>query len=218
MIKNRSTISINILSVLIILISVFIGVVGSTNAWFTVEQINGVEIIVNVGELKLNLYQRIVDPETDEVSTKEIYTYDQNISAQNKSYVELSGPIIPGENMALNLYLENKDVASVPMYVRFKFGLYVRGETHDDIIPVSLIREDASTIGFGQKTGATHDDYYYYQDANQNNVLFDKESSVDLMTHFKIDYSEMFEDESMIYTSSDALYIKLTIEASLISW
>ena len=70
MIKNKSTISINILSVLIILMSVFIAVVGSTNSWFTSKQENGVQIIINVGDLKLNLYQKIKDEETQQVTTK----------------------------------------------------------------------------------------------------------------------------------------------------
>ena len=215
MTKRNTTISINIISVLIILISLFIGIVGPTNAWFTSEQKNGVEVIVNVGELRLNLYQKTKDPETQEVTTREVYAYGQ----QETSYIELNGPIVPGEKMALHLCLENKDAVSVPMYVKFQFSLYIRDVAADIQIPVTLTTENAGTVSFGQKTGAAHDDFYFYQNANEENVLFGRDSSVDLMTHFEIDYSEMFnQDGTFKYDSSDAMYIKLTIKASLINW
>lgn len=220
MIKNKSTISINILSVLIILMSVFIAVVGSTNSWFTSKQENGVQIIINVGDLKLNLYQKTKDEETQQVTTKEIYTYEQNTTDKTNKYIELSGPVIPGEDVALNLCLENKDIKSVPMYVRFKFELYLRDKTKDIKIPV-LLKVDGETgdASFGQKDNASINDYYYYQDSGKNNVLFEKEASVDLMTHFKIDYDEMLKANGDInYFSSEAMYIKLTIEATLINW
>ncbi len=220
MIKSKSTISINILSVLIILMSVFIAIVGSTNAWFTSKQENGVQIIINVGDLKLNLYQKTKDAETQEVTTKEIYTYEQNTTDKTNNYIELNGPIIPGEDIALHLSLENKDVKSVPMYVRFMFELCVRDKTKDVKIPVTLkVEGETGDASFGQKENASINDYYYYQDGSKNNVLFDKEASVDLMTHFKIDYDEMLKANGDInYFSSEAMYIKLTIEATLINW
>jgi hypothetical protein len=196
-----------------------VGIVGSTNAWFTSEQKNGVQIIVNVGELKLNLYQKIKNPETQAVTKNEIYSYEQHSGQITTNYIELNGPIVPGQKMPLNLCLENKDVASVPMYVKFTFALFIRNGISDIQIPVVLTTENAPNISFGQKTGAAHNDYYYYQNANKENVLFSKDVSVDLMTHFEIDYNQMLNnDGSLKYDSSDAMYIKLTIEAALINW
>ena len=70
MIRNKKTISINILSAILILISLFIVIVGQTNSWFTSVHYNGVRLDVFVGGLKYELYQVKDDPN----NPTEVYT------------------------------------------------------------------------------------------------------------------------------------------------
>jgi len=211
--SKTNSISINVLSVLIILISLFIGIVGWTNSWFTAEQNGGVQIVINVGELQLNLWQKIGN------QNKEIYTYEKNQNETTKSYIQLNGPIIPGEKNPLSLYLENKDEKSAPMYVKFKFELYVRGVDKDTKIDtvLSVDDENLTTTRFGVKTN--NDGWYYYQDANENNVLVEKGASIVMMTHFEFDYNQILDNnDNLKYVDSDSIYIKLTIKSDLINW
>lgn len=216
MTKRKNSISINIVSVLIVLMSLFIGVVGKTNAWFTAEHKNGVEIVVQVGALSLSLYQRI-----DESTTNLVYSYAENaeLAEANKKYVQFNGRIIPDVPNTLHLYIANDDPKSVPMYVRYKFEIFARGETYDTEIPVQIegfIAWSASQAGmkFDESSG-----FYYYKSADGNNALLEKSASQVLMTSFKINYSDMVDASGNLkFASSESIYIKLTVEGSAVGW
>ena len=69
--KKTKNISINVLSVFIILVCLLFAVVGETNAWFTAEHQNGIQIVVDVGVLKLKVYQNSID-DNNQISTIEM--------------------------------------------------------------------------------------------------------------------------------------------------
>lgn len=216
MIKKKSNISINILSALIILISLFIGVVGNTNAWFTSKHQDGIEIIFNVGDIRLKLYQ-IKAGESDRELT------DLNSAEENaeKQYISLSGPIIPGEENSLTLELRNTEPGSAAMYVRYKFELYARVSTtadvtKDELIPTEMTGGNAwsqTAIGFKYNES---DGYYYYKATNgTTNVKLPYNETAKLMEAFVVDYDYVYNNGNLRLTSSDALYIVLTVDAQL---
>lgn len=217
MIKNKSKISINILSAFIILISLFMGVVGNTNAWFTSKHQDGIEIIFNVGDIRLKLYQ-IIGESKNEILTNED---NETASLENKQYIAIDGPIIPGEENALILQLENKELGSAAMYIRYKFELYARvsttaNVTEDVLIPTTMVGGDAwsnGSVGFKYKES---DGYYYYK--NTTGAINEKlphNQSAQLMEAFIVDYDFIYNNGNLNIASSDALYIVLTIDASL---
>lgn len=216
MTKKTTSISINVISALIILISLFIGVVGSTNSWFTANHLNGVEILLSVGELKLNLYQKIG---TEEVA---IYTYDENALPETttKSYITLEDKVIPDEDVGLELILKNEDAGSSAMYLRFRFELYARGADGDRPIPTSLVNSNAN---FKFKEYVKNDDnsgYYYYTGSDGKNALFNQNTTgITLMKAFVVEYEDMFDETGeLLNISSETLYVKLTIDASVTDW
>lgn len=216
MIKRKSSISINIVSALIILISLFIGIVGNTNAWFTSEHKEGVQIIVSVGDLKLNLYQKF----TGDIKEYPVYTYAENNkeTTTEKKYVSLDKKIIPDAENDLQLILKNEDAGSASMYLRFKFELFARGLDEDTLIPTTLGGIDACFNYVEPVEGDVNSGYYYYQN-NNNNTLFTKGTSVSLMTDFVVEFEDLVSSSGkLLNISSETLYIKLTIDASITDW
>lgn len=223
MTRKSTTISINVLSVLIILISVFVGVVGHSNAWFSAEHKDGVQIIVQVGDLKLSLYQDSID------INNIIYTYEDNdkLTENAKKYVTFSEEteILPDVPVALTLILANEDAGSASMYVRYKLELYARGGNKDTLIPIKLIGNNEN---FELKPLAQDDvnsGYYYYKESTattSKNGLFaqnEEGEGVVLLTHFKIEFSSLLDENgNLLNINSETIYLKLTVDASLTDW
>ena len=120
--KKSNSISINILSVFLILTCLLLALVGPTNAWFTDEHRNGIYINVTVSNLKIKLYQHISGEDV------EIYTYDKNEenAADNDEstglqFVEVDGRINQDENVNIQLKLKNEDEGETSVYIRFRF-------------------------------------------------------------------------------------------------
>ncbi|MBR4998387.1 MAG: hypothetical protein IKY10_00765 [Clostridia bacterium] len=219
MLKKNSSISINILSAFIILISLLLCVVGDANAWFTSQHKEGVQIIVSVGDLKLNLYQKISASVTNQV-----YTYEDNNKegATDKKYVSLSKKIVPDEQVDLELILKNEDKGSSAMYLRFKFELFARGENEDKLIQTKLVGTDSHFKYKEIEQNNEDSGYYYYKTATSGtskNAKFEQnDAGISLMTDFVVEYSSLLNGENLINISSESLYIKLTIDASITDW
>ncbi len=207
MVKKTKSISINIISVFIILICLLLSCVGVTNAWFTSESQNGVLIKINVGKLQLNLYQDI-----NGTSTK-ILTDVENGSAAKPQYVVLNGAILPDVKNDLILTLSNEDEGSASMYVRFKFEIYARGVLSDTLIESRIdgyVKQTSTTSGF-----VLSDGYYYYRDKTGANALFEKGASEVIMESFIVPYSSFINDAGTLkIINSDTIYINLVVEAS----
>ena len=214
MIKNKSTISINVLLVLVILISLFMGIVSPANAWFKANHADGVQIIVNIGDVKLKLYQ--IKGENSEL----VNSNDENSSPNTteKKYIDLDGPIAPDIPVELNLRLDNQEEGSAGMYVKFKFEIFVRGVDRDQSIPVTVTGVDSwSETNAGFKYNA-EDKYYYYCDEEGNNKKFEYgvDSSLMLMNSFTIKTEDMFDQNGNAkFVLSESIYIKLNVKAGI---
>lgn len=210
MTKKRANFSINVISVLIVLISLFIGIVGYTNAWFTSEHNNGVQIVVDVGNLKLTLYQ----------GSREVYSNAQNANETTKSYIQIEDDkrIIPNEKFNLNLTLKNEDQGSTSMYVRFKFELYVRGVADDTLIPTTIegfVQPTQNSNGFVYN----NDGYYYYKTAGGALAYFAQgTNNATLMNGFTVDYSSFINSNYERINTAGSVYIKLIVQGSVTSW
>lgn len=209
MFKKSKSISINILSVFIILVCLLLSCVGFTNAWFTSESQNGVKIIVEIGTLKLNLYQNI------EGTNTQILTNQDNLTSTSPQYVVLNEVIGPDEEIELVLTLANEDTGSASMYLRYKFEIYARG-TNSDTLIVSTIdgysKQSSTQKGF---VFNEDDGYYYYKDTSGENTLFQKGTTERIMESFTIPYNSFINDDATLkLVNSETIYIKLTVDAS----
>lgn len=208
MIKNKKAISINLVSALIILICLFIGIVDKTNSWFTSSHRNGVEIVVNVGDLNLTVNQIKGNVKT------EIYTNSVNQGKQDaeKSYVMLDSEIAPNVPISLNLELTNNEQQYADsMYLCFALTLYAQGVTEDTIIPIEIAGftpANTSVAGF-VKSG----DYYYYAlktgDTTYKSVKFESGATKTLLTEFTVSL-----DEFLKLNGSETVRLELEINAS----
>jgi len=208
--KKITSISINVLSALVILLCLFLGVVSPVNAWFTDSHKNGVQIQIEIGDLKLKVFQNDAT-----IAGNEIYTNADNAENETAEYIELSGEIKPDTAVPLKLILTNKDSGSAAMYVRYKFEVYKRGLTTDSLI------SGVTLGGFVAPNGANkgivkEGDYYYYRDSSNANALFTKGSEVIMMQNFTIPFSAFVDaNGNMLITNSDTISLKLIIEASI---
>lgn len=214
--KKTNSISINILSVFVILICLLLICVDGTNSWFT-SQVNNVHILVDVGTLKLSVYQNI-----DDVQTK-LLTDEEDIGDYNgptSNYVVLDKMIAPDEEIDLVLTLSNEDSGSSSMYVRYRFEIYSRGVEQDTKLDVEINDYTAPVSGTGAHAGFVWDEstewYYYKNETATANALFAKNATAKLMESFTIPYSSFMDvNGDMIITNSNTIYIKLIVDASV---
>lgn len=216
--KKTNSISINVLSVLVILVCLLLTIVTPVNSWFGDYSNNGVIVSVDIGDLKLKLYQNSV-ADANEVYSNNVnndYISDNSNQTQPK-YLVLNGEIVAGEPVDLMLILANRDLGSASMYVRFKFEIYVRGASGDTKINgVTLIGYDvpnATVNGFVEDISTG---YYYYKNSSGENALLGKGQSTTLMKKFQIPLSCFVGDDgTMIYSNCESVYFKLVIDASV---
>lgn len=220
--KQTKSISINVLSALIVLMSLLIGIVGSANAWFTAEHKNGIYIQMEIGDLKLKLYKNSV------AKSNLIYTYEENqeVEEANKSFIPLSGEIQPDIFNSLDIILSNEDAGSASMYVRYKLEMYRRSyETEaDKLVPIN-VTQYVPTNNSENRFRTHSDGYCYYQTAtgataqtysSSNNAKLSKNTIAQLFTGFTVPYSSFIDENGKLIDGSDSLYLKLTIEASVL--
>ena len=209
MIKKIKGISVNVVSVFVILTCLLLSCVGATNSWFTSSHERGVEIFVSVGDLKIMVYQTIANNDV------KIFTDQDNQTESSPQYVVLESVVAPDEDVDLILKVANEDPGSTSMYLRFKFELYIRGVESDTLLPCEINEFDMPTStsnGFTYKQG-----YYYYTDINGNNVQLARGTSAVLMESFNVSYGNFVNaDGSFKYVNSETLYVKLTIDASAV--
>ncbi len=214
--KKTTSISINVLSAMVILLCLLLSVVQPVNSWFTAIDKEGIRIDVFVGNLNLNLYQ-------DSISVdNEIYTNQENQKPEvaTKKYVTLDGEILPDEWVDLKLILANDDLGSSGMFVRFKFELFMRGVTADTLL-TSIITSDKTL----EEPENYVQDFVYaggwftYSKLGQQAIL-EKNTSATLMSSFKVPFSafESSGTENKPITNSDTVYIKLTIQAQTVQF
>lgn len=208
--KKAHSISINILSAFVILLCLFLGAINPVNAWFTDSHKNGVQIQVEIGDLKLKVFQNNAS-----VAGNEISTNADNVENKTNKYIQLSGEIKPQTPVTLKLILTNKDTGSASMYVRYKFEVYTRAIGGDEKL------EGVEIAGFVEPNGETKGivkdgDYYYYRNSLNANALFTKGSEVVMFETFTIPFSA-FVDASgnMLITNNATIYLKLIVEASI---
>ena len=219
MIKRTKNISINIISVFVILITVLLACVSSTNAWFTQTKQNGIKVEVVVANLNLQLYQTINSSEVKILTTvkNSEYETDDKDSTQPQ-YLTLSGKIMPDEFVPITLTLKNEDAGTSSMYVRFKMELYRRTINGDEFVPIEIMAggiPNGKTAGFGLKNDDSSG-YCYYQNNQQINTMFEKETSAIMLTQFKVPYTSFIDaNGNMLIVDSETCYIKIIVEASL---
>lgn len=207
--KTKKSLSINILSVMVILISLFACSFYGVNSWFSQSHNNGVEIFVDLADLMINVYQK-------EGGTNRLLT--PMLEPEDVSYVNLSAKIIPDQAVGLEMILGNDEAGSSPVFVRFKFNLYVRGVDQDREISTQIkgyLQQTASSEGFKYNE---EDGYYYYSDKQGNPTKLASGATVSMMSGFVVDYDDMVNSGQLSDLNGDLVYIVLTVDANIAGW
>ena len=182
-----------------------------TNAWFTSGDNQQVQIILQISNINLQVYQKL--PGESEEGTL-IKTYEENIAEQEKSYINLTDSsnnvvreILPNTEYSLNLTLKNADTGSASVFVRYKIEMFINGET-DTLIDLNIIGASApngATAGFELDS----DGYYYYRNSSANQ-RYPSQANLNMLTAFSIPYSEFIDITNNI--NADSVKLVVTIE------
>ena len=165
-----------------------------TNAWFTSGDNQQVQIILEISNINLQVYQKLPGESGEGTLIK---TYEENDEEQEKSYINLTDSsnnvvreILPNTEYSLNLTLKNADTGSASVFVRYKIEMFINGET-DTLIDLNIIGASApngATAGFELDS----DGYYYYRNSS-GNQRYPSQANLNMLTAFSIPYSEFID-------------------------
>ena len=182
-----------------------------TNAWFTSGDNQQVQIILEISNINLQVYQKLSGESGEGTLIK---TYEENIAEQEKSYINLTDSsnnvvreILPNTEYSLNLTLKNGDTGSASVFVRYKIEMFINGET-DTLIDLNIIGASApngATAGFELDS----DGYYYYRNSS-GNQRYPSQANLNMLTAFSIPYSEFIDITNDI--NADSVKLVVTIE------
>lgn len=182
-----------------------------TNAWFTSGDNQQVQIILEISNINLQVYQKLPGESGEGTLIK---TYEENIAEQEKSYINLTDSsnnvvreILPNTEYSLNLTLKNADTGSASVFVRYKIEMFINGET-DTLIDLNIIGASApngATAGFELDS----DGYYYYRNSS-GNQRYPSQANLNMLTAFSIPYSEFIDITNDI--NADSVKLVVTVE------
>lgn len=182
-----------------------------TNAWFTSGDNQQVQIILQISNINLQVYQKLPGESGEGTLIK---TYEENDEEQEKSYINLTDSsnnavreILPNTEYSLNLTLKNADTGSASVFVRYKIEMFINGET-DTLIDLNIIGASApngATAGFELDS----DGYYYYRNSS-GNQRYPSQANLNMLTAFSIPYSEFIDITNNI--NADSVKLVVTIE------
>lgn len=182
-----------------------------TNAWFTSGDNQQVQIILQISNINLQVYQKLSGESGEGTLIK---TYEENDEEQEKSYINLTDSsnnvvreILPNTEYSLNLTLKNADTGSASVFVRYKIEMFINGET-DTLIDLNIIGASApngATAGFELDS----DGYYYYRNSS-GNQRYPSQANLNMLTAFSIPYSEFIDITNNI--NADSVKLVVTIE------
>lgn len=182
-----------------------------TNAWFTSGDNQQVQIILEISNINLQVYQKLPGESGEGTLIK---TYEENNEEQEKSYINLTDSsnnvvreILPNTDYSLNLTLKNADTGSASVFVRYKIEMFINGET-DTLIDLNIIGASApngATAGFELDS----DGYYYYRNSS-GNQRYPSQANLNMLTAFSIPYSEFIDITNDI--NADSVKLAVTIE------
>ena len=182
-----------------------------TNAWFTSGDNQQVQIILEISNINLQVYQKLSGESGEGTLIK---TYEENDEEQEKSYINLTDSsnnavreILPNTEYSLNLTLKNGDTGSASVFVRYKIEMFINGET-DTLIDLNIIGASApngATAGFELDS----DGYYYYRNSS-GNQRYPSQANLNMLTAFSIPYSEFIDITNNI--NADSVKLVVTIE------
>lgn len=182
-----------------------------TNAWFTSGDNQQVQIILQISNINLQVYQKLSGESGEGTLIK---TYEENDEEQEKSYINLTDSsnnvvreILPNTEYSLNLTLKNADTGSASVFVRYKIEMFINGET-DTLIDLNIIGASApngATAGFELDS----DGYYYYRNSS-GNQRYPSQANLNMLTALSIPYSEFIDITNNI--NADSVKLVVTIE------
>lgn len=182
-----------------------------TNAWFTSGDNQQVQIILEISNINLQVYQKLSGESGEGTLIK---TYEENDEEQEKSYINLTDSsnnvvreILPNTEYSLNLTLKNADTGSASVFVRYKIEMFINGET-DTLIDLNIIGASApngATAGFELDS----DGYYYYRNSS-GNQRYPSQANLNMLTAFSIPYSEFIDITNDI--NADSVKLVVTVE------
>lgn len=204
--KKASLISITIGSVLIALVCLLISLVTPTNSWFSAEQKQMIYFDINISSLNIKVYQDSV------VDANEKLILENASVASNYITLPVNTVITPDEYIPLVLIIKNMDSGTLDTegsYIRCKLELI--NNVTDEVIPIVTSGETESTAtaeGFVKIDG-----WLYYQ-MNGSNIMFGAGKQATLLTQFKVEYANFFDENGEMLNMSDSVRFELTVQNS----
>ena len=214
MIKRSSkSIPITLMMAAVALLSLLLLSIQVGHAWFTISHYNGIKIMVQLNEMKLELYQTINDQKILINKTKE------NLNSDEPSYITLEKDwIVADEFNKLELSLVTDDDGA-GTYLRYKLEIFaVSVEFNNETSKYEKVETPIDVIVECSESFVKDGNYYCYgtADAEGNltdSTMFEKTGEeaveVSLLTGFIVPYSSYMELEG-----SESVKIILTIEGS----
>ena len=213
MIKRDRFSLIYLLLTVVITLSLFVSSVSFVNAWFITSHNKGIQIVINLSDMNLSLYQKFGNVETL------LNTNKENVGAETPSYITLSNnEIVPDVENELNLILENSDAGS-GIYLRYSLKLIAQGVEFDQQSQRYVKKETIIPIELNLGDGIVeNNDYYYYGIVDENGNLTDSTffekvgdtaARLTLLTGFTVPYSSFKQMEG-----SETLKLVLSVEGS----
>ena len=201
-----------ILTVMILLLSIFMAIIGITNSWFTSGENKKIEIEVHIGQIDIELYQ--VKTDGTEVL---INTNEDNQTVTTPSYIDItdgtdSREIVPDQNYTLNLVLRNSDEGNQSLYVRYKIELYACGNNYDILLHPNI---SGYTTPTGNSNGFVYDPtdgYFYYRNNEGENQTLTSQDDATLIGSFMIPYSDFAFAGNYSTINGNNLKLVLTVE------
>ena len=182
--NKRQTSLINILSLALVLVSLFMPIIGSSGSWFKYASSTvNYPVVISVSGVNFQLYH---------TSTSS----SSNLIDNTTTFIPLAGAIVPGEN-DLTLIVENTELVSC--YVKFKFEIYVCTIAGDIPLHCTVSSTDSITDML---------DGFYAWGGTSSGTAISSNSTATLMTSFTIDY-----DDFADYVCSDTIKIQLEVIA-----
>lgn len=201
-----------ILSVMTVLIILSLAVVGITNSWFTSGENKKIEMVINIGQIDIGVYQ--VKSDGSEVL---INTNQANQSSSSPSYVDLtdetnSREIIPDQNYTLNLILKNNDEGNQSLYLRYKIELYACNNGEDILLHPTISGFTVPSAGANGFVYDETDGYYYYRNSAGENQTYNSMADDSIIGTFSIPYSDFAFTDNYSTINGNNLKLVLTVE------
>lgn len=204
-IKQKNKFNYSILLIGTILACLLFAFMGVTNSWFTQGENKKINLIINISNIKIVVYQQ------EETEKRKIVPYDDKTG--DPSYVNLGNiEILPDQNYNLTLTIKNEDTGASSVYLKYKLQFYISGYETDTPLDVNITGFDTPSSTKAGFVYNSADGYYYYRGTDGTNQKFASNTEATIITNFSIPYSSFVDENLNPVYNGEIIKLVLTVE------